>query len=175
MTWKLTDYETGQNLFFDVNKERIIVNAHPDNEFQTFIGRNSKTDVGPKLRQNMRISFTEVPAFCLLKSGSGPIHDKVLSFAKREGLPIKEWGKVTTSSYGVHVIVAGQPIPLVRECSETHNIQTLNLSHNLLCVGGDEKLACKILSLLEESYDDKNIRGISNNSSSPIDNRPRAK
>lgn len=172
MTWKLTDYESGQNLFFDLNKERIIVNAHPDNDVQTFIGRNSKTDVGPKLRQAMRISFTEVPAFCLLKCGSGPIHDKLLTFAKREGLPIKEWEKVTTSSHGVHVLVAGQPVPLVRDSGETHNIRTLNLSHNVLCVGGDEKTAKEILSILEESFDEKNIRGISNPS---LDNRPRAK
>jgi len=175
MTWKLTDYESGQNLFFDVNKERIIVNAYPDNDFQTFIGRNSKTDVGPKLRQAMRISFTEVPAFCLLKCGSGPIHDKLMNFAKKNGLPIKESKDVTTSSPGIHVIIAGQPVPLVRDSGETHNIQSLNLSHNLLCVGGNEKLAQEILSMFEESYDEKNIRGTSNPSSPSIDSRPRAK
>lgn len=172
MSWKITNLDTGENIFFDLNSDKRIIHAHPDNEVQTFIGRHAKNDVGPKIRQNMKVSFSEVPAFTLLTSGKGTIHNLLLPFARKQNLPIKKSEEFTVSSHGLHVIVAGHPVLVVSDSSQTQLVSNLSLSCNLLCVGGDSELAEAILSKLEEAYSEKYVRAVSN---PPIDNRPRVR
>lgn len=88
-TWRVFDDTTFCSTYFQINSEGLVLSAYPDNEWPSFVGRDSKNDIGALLSDVKGLKTLKTPAFTLLSCGSGRLQKSLKELADDYNFPYK--------------------------------------------------------------------------------------